>query len=171
MVRLTKLLATLVTSASFMIAAASHADIKPTGKAKDFLFVIEAKAATLKHVNSDVYTLTIERKSIQSVLAFSDRPARLAMQMTPEDYAKLVHSARSDSFDRNPPNIALIWAGDGPAAAAYEIMRYTRDSNAIVYTIKKLHTKDDAGPVSYRHGAVALFIDGGSLAPRIGNSS
>lgn len=160
----TSLLATAVLISSFALSSGAMASMSVVGmnssganqKTKTpakFSFVIETQAAELKHVKGNRYTLSVSLASIQSVLAFSQAPSRFAQQLTPAQYAQIIHSGEN-SFDKNPPNMSATF--DNGVSAAFEINGYTKDATHITYVLTLLDQQE--GP-SNQSGQVSLFID------------
>ena len=79
------------------VAAAqdSNKDTGSRAKAKapvKLLFVYVAKSATLKHIKGKEYQLSFPVTANNKVLAFSDRPNRVAFTLTPEQWAKIIRA-------------------------------------------------------------------------------
>lgn len=126
----------------------------------DLLFTIESKHGSLVHLKGDQYELALPLKEIKSVLAFSDRPDRIAFKMNPAKFAKLIHSGKNN-FDMDPPNLVVSWGDHKYPAAAYQITGHRQMDGYLLYSLTKLNQKKIAtrgGPV-HQQGKVAVFID------------
>ena len=72
-----------------------------------YLFLLAAKKAQLKHSNAGNSQLFIEKKDLDRVITFSDRPYRIVRYTTGRDLVK-VWSTGKNSFSDDPPNAALV---------------------------------------------------------------
>jgi len=132
----------------------------------NFSFVIEAAHGKLTQVSGKQFQLVIPTGDVKSVLAFSSRPDRIAKQMSPDDFAKMVHSG-SDSFDTNPPNMALTF-GNGDSIA-FEVKGVVNQDGNLAYSLVLLGDQTEPQAQS---GNVSLFIDdiGLDIAVKIGGT-
>lgn len=118
------------------------------------LFAFKVKHAVLQAKGSTgEYTLTIPVNNIASVNAMSDRPNRVAYQLKPDDYAKLIHQG-NNNFDVDPPNIIISFANVGELITA-QITSFKRGSDVLTWGLKPLL------PISEKNyaGAATVFID------------
>ena len=69
------------------------------------------------------------------VLAFSDRPKRIAFKMKFADYHKMVHSGKN-SFDKTEPNMVLSFGSSGRPALPFEIKTYTKTEGTLTYVLE-----------------------------------
>ena len=81
------------------------------GQGMTILYSMEAHDATLRHVKGNLYELVTSITPGDQVLAFSDRPHRIAFLMSRDKWAEAVHKMKN-SFTNNPPNIVLSWHSD-----------------------------------------------------------
>jgi hypothetical protein len=141
----------------FLAASFANSAVEVAKKAPvDLLFAVVARDGSLVHTDGKQYQLTIPVKSIESVLAFSDRPNRLTFRLGLADYQKIVYSG-SDSFRESPPNIALVWSNEEEPDSTYTLEEHRRVGENMVYTLNRLGS---AAPSMHgRSGPVALFID------------
>lgn len=79
----------------------------PHSKVK-LLFVLSAKKGTVSRINSTRnHTLTIVKEDVVRSIAFTDRPQRLAYDMSVAMFVSIWHSGK-DNFSINPPNAVLL---------------------------------------------------------------
>jgi hypothetical protein len=154
-------------------AVVATAASKPAGSpaasprsAPSLLFAMKAKKATIQPIQGNKYQLTIPLKALEPVLAFSDRPYRLAFRMKAEEFLDLVHSG-DDSFDKNWPNIVLNWEAKGRSAAVYTMLAYKRNKDDLVYTLRLVSSQKEEGihEEGKYSGRLGLFIDAKHMDP------
>lgn len=121
------------------------------------LFSLKASYAKLIHVGGDRYQLLLPVSEVLPVLAFTDRPYRLAKRLSPDDFANLVHRG-SHSFDISQPNVVVTFESEEPLARAYEMLGYQKDSNFVEYSLRYLG--DSIEPPTPEEGSVTVFMDG-----------
>ena len=72
------------------------------------LFVVSAKKGTISRINNTGnHILTIAREDLLRTIAFTDRPQRLAYDISPAMLLSIWHSGK-DSFAIDPPNAVLL---------------------------------------------------------------
>lgn len=120
-------------------------------------FVMEVAHASLTQIAGHHYQLVVPIGDIKSILAFSAQPSRIAFRMTPNQYAKAVHSGKN-SFDIDPPNAVVSFSG---IDSAFEIIGFEKTDANVVYQLNLLDTDEDA-PMN-QSGPMALFVDSGFL--------
>lgn len=125
-------------------------------KSYSLLFSLKSNYAKLVHMDGNNYQLLIPISEIKPVLAFTDRPYRLARRLTPDEFAHLVHQGEN-SFSVKPPNIVVTFDAEQPVANAFEVVSYQKDSEFIQYNIRYLN--DSEGLPDPDEGAVTIFID------------
>lgn len=143
----------LVTTVALIMSLATYA---PTVSAQSdqlvhFIFAMEAKHGHLIQVRGNQYRLTIPRQDVHSILAFSERPKRIAVNLVPEDFWSSV-SKGPNPFDKNPPNIVITWQSKH-VAQAYEMSHYRVGKKTITMDLKLLGrqnriTEAVTGPIS-----------------------
>jgi hypothetical protein len=120
--------------------------------------VISTQRAQLKAYSNKKMLLTIKTKNIQSVLAFSDRPNRIAYRMKPSIYAKQVHSG-TYSFTQDPPNLVLsIWNAGNIYDIPFKVTSYHIMGGKITYELNSLMPSEKI-TFSKLSGPAALYID------------
>lgn len=129
----------------------------PAKKKIALLFVIEAAHGSLTHVKGKIYQLTIPTHDVRTVLAFSDRPNRLAFTMKQSEYHKMNYTGKN-SFTKNPPNVVLTWGHQLDEAAAYTLVESHIDHHAFVYRLRYIGPSDNEVEAP-QTGHLALFID------------
>jgi hypothetical protein len=99
-------------------------------------------------------------------LYFSDRPKRIAGNLTLADYLKTWKEGR-DSFNADPPNATLSVLEPGradPTLVVVTLMKPVVDGADLLYTYKLVE-----GPMPAKGGQTSLFIDwygvGGGVGP------
>jgi hypothetical protein len=147
----------------FMILFGSTTSAAMPKQAKvSLLFVIEAAHGSLKHTSGKKYQLSIPVRDVKNILAFSDRPHRMAFKMTPQEYQKQTYTG-AESFAKKPPNLVLTWGHQLDEAAAYELLSYKQKNGRLVYELLYIGPKDNQVDVP-QTGKLALFIDSYHLA-------
>lgn len=121
----------------------------------NILFVVQSSNATLTPLKDNQYQLTIPANSVKKVLAFTDRPKRFAITMTPQQYLKFVQSGKQ-SFSENAPNISLAW-NSGLPAHSYQILTRTQSASVATYKLKLLDVTQ--GPKKEITGGLNMFVD------------
>lgn len=116
-------------------------------------FVMEVKHAQLTHVAGTHYQLNIPIGDIKSILAFSSQPNRLAFRMTPNEYARAVHSGK-DSFDIDPPNAVVSF---DLSDNAFEILGFHKNATEVVYHLNLLDSEEEAP--ENQSGPITFFVD------------
>ena len=116
----------------------------------DFLLVLNGRSGSIE---GDKLALS----GVPSVIYFSDRPARIAGQMTMKDFLDTWYKG-SDSFAIDPPNATLSLLGpEGPSDIVIELVSVSLgDDGSISFDIRVLK----GTPPSGVFGAATLFIDG-----------
>jgi hypothetical protein len=133
---------------------ASHSKI-------NMLFAMKLKQAKLVYMKDQEYKLSFKPSNIvDGVLAFSDRPNRVAFRMSYTKHVKLVTIGR-DSFIQDKPNLVLSWAGIKQPPTAFKVVTASHSSNSSQYTLQVLRTsKKDKAPIATgTFKDVQLFID------------
>lgn len=142
-----KLLIILLTV--FTFSTVSVAANKPS-----YMFVIQSKYASLKKVKK-VWKLTLYKSDIKRVLAFTDRPFRIAKDVT-ADKLSSNWTAGSNSFAKDHPNAVLV-IGSNPAQPL-QLLSMKKDNEKLVY-----HVSIDSSKYPLRknleEGPAELFID------------
>ena len=127
-----------------------------TEKNYSLLFSLKSNYAKLMHMGGNDYQLLIPISEIMPVLAFTDRPQRLAKRLSPAEFAHLVHQGEN-SFDIKPPNVVVTFDAEQPVANAFEIVGYEKDNNFIQYNLRYL---GDTQELPYPdEGAATIFMD------------
>ena len=166
MKKLRKIITALAAVSGLLFAGPSQAMIElpnPSdyfGAAKSqpvkLLFTIETKHGVLRHLKDAKYELAVPLSDIKSVLAFSDRPNRLALRVAPQKFHDLVYSG-DNNFAVNPPNVVLAWGDQSQPAEAYTITGYRKGHGMMTYMLTKLGK--NALVSSSNKGSVSIFID------------
>ena len=150
-----------------MISFSIDSYAAPFPKKKDnstrLLFTIRVESATLSHINGLSYQLTIPRKAVHSILAFSDRPVRQAFQWTPDSYSKFTQSNAKNSFKNNPPNMTLSFYPK-PFDGVFEVLSAKTEGAKITLALRYIPAKMAKGapklaPPNQYHGSMLMFID------------
>ena len=147
------LLAPLAARIQPFLTTQAHADGGADGgtdaKHVDYLFVQNAKSATLKDG-----VLTLASVNPQTIY-FSDRPERIVGHASTEDFVTNWGHGGSDSFAADPPNAALSILHGGKAEDVIVVLRKPRlEQGALIYDVDVLDGDADAAG----EGA-SLFID------------
>lgn len=121
------------------------------------LFSVQAKHATLTQIKVSYFKLKVMIKGM-TVLAFSDRPKRLAFKMKFSDYHKMVHSGK-DSFDETEPNMVLSFGLSGRPALPFEIKSYVKEKDAVTYFLRLLTKEKSVKNFRTYVGPVSMYID------------
>jgi hypothetical protein len=147
-------------------AAAVAKDSANTKAPVKLLFVISLKNARLMYVRERKYQLkflTTDNK--EPILAFSDRPQRVAFRLNRKEFNRLVQRGK-DSFKKVPPNAAVVFSSGNPRAKAYEINKYEIDGTAVTLSLTALierkkgqAMRKPCGKECEGSGDVSLFID------------
>lgn len=175
------LLIALCASALLLLAAGCGNDSDDgeadNGKASQgsnlsLLYVVDAGSGTLQQTRGkDGYRLTLDNVSPQ-VVAFSDRPERLTLNLPTEQFFADVWPG---SFNGDPPNAALDLASGGGGALALELSAPKSSGSSVSFEARKL---DDAtGLVAHyqdqlrsdapsRFGPASLFVDDDTFCDR-----
>lgn len=127
-----------------------------------WLFAIDAGNATLTHIKGKTYQLTILRKDVQSVLVFSDRPVHIAFRMKLADFEKWMYNGK-DSFQKDPPNLALTWGDKTTTPSAYKLVGHKIGKTNLVYSLILVgpNFPDKKQNTVVQQGAVSIYIDNG----------
>ena len=122
-----------------------------TKKGPEWLFVLTAKHGEIAKNTQGQYVLTLKYQHMQRALMFSDRPYRLAYEIT---IKQLKDSWRkgADSFKKDPPNAVIVINGQSQLVV---LTRINVSPNHIQFTLKQ----DGAYRITGAHGAAAVFID------------
>jgi hypothetical protein len=139
-------LLTAVVLIGWMPAVGSAAD---TATQAEFLFV-----QTAHDVAFDGDKLTLKGIS-PTVLFFTDRPDRVAGNMSNQRYLKLWHEDGKDSFLADPPNATLsIFADDAVAELVVTLKNPRFSGDDLTYDVSVIK-----GTAPAAGGACALFVD------------
>ena len=159
MKKVTKIVSAVVIVCAVWIGSMYYSDSSKKSPI-ELLFTIEAKHGSLVHIKDDRYKLEIPRNDIKSVLAFSERPNRIAYKMDTAKYIKMVHTGENN-FDVNPPNLVLSWGDSKQGAEAYEVIGYHHSKRYLTYSLKHLSQEKIAnrGEPIHQKGEVSIFID------------
>ena len=118
------------------------------------LFVATLTGSSLKYLKGREYQLRVKQKQMKSLLAFSDRPARISFEIKPARFFQLAHQVRG-VFHNDPPNLVLVFKGG--SNATFEIGHYKIEKGAAILNLKHIGKKKV--PNTYT-GKMILFVDG-----------
>ncbi len=124
------------------------------GAKKEWLFVHTAEDAQVK--SSAVIVMTAER----DIFAFTDRPNREHMYLTPEEYVSLWNdNGSADNFFVDPPNAVLTWITPSGGVKESEIIitGASFKNNTISYTFKNFAWNEMKLPETLKN--TSLFVD------------
>jgi hypothetical protein len=125
------------------------------------LFAIEIKSAKLVYVKKGEYRLSFRPTDVvDGVLAFSDRPNRVAFRVSYAKHVKQVTTGR-DSFIQDKPNLVLSWAGTKQPPVAFKVTEASHGNDLSLLTLQVLNTgKNAQTPIATgTFKDVQLFID------------
>ena len=112
-------------------------------KPPSFLFVLQAKEATLQPIKGELYRYTLSMKlnddNVSKIIAFSDRPYRIVEIMTAEQLKDLWGES-TNSFKSDPPNAVLL--ANEVDASIVIIESYTLENNLITLNIVSSYSYD-----------------------------
>mgnify|MGYP000353062810 CR=1 FL=1 len=149
----TVLMMSLVTCFLSLTGCASM--LATDGAKKEWLFVHTAEDAQVK--SSAVIVMTAER----DIFAFTDRPNREHMYLTPEEYVSLWNdNGSADNFFADPPNAVLTWITPSGSVNESEIIitGASFKKKAISYTYKGIDGSEM--PLHQTIKRISLFVDG-----------
>lgn len=152
--------------------SSTQEDSTSTATAISLLYVQNAQSGTLEKTTGDLYKLTLNNVSPQTIL-FADRPSRISGQMGTADFVNDdifkdendLPNAALDIFDAKNTEDVIIMELSNPA--------YDEASKTMIYTVKLLSNiqsdllanfeerSDNFVPTNF--DAVTLFIDSGTL--------
>ena len=155
--------ALLVAAAVLAGCAGSQAPgADPGGSQAQLMFVQSAEDL---RVDANRSTLRLVKVNAQTVY-FSDRPKRIAGNLTMADYLKTWKEGR-DNFNADPPNATLSVYEPGradPTLVVVTLMKPVMDGADLLYTYKLID-----GTMPANGGATSVFIDwygvGGGVGP------
>ena len=137
----------------------SHTPVK-------LLFVMTAKRALVER-SGDHYELTLFKSDDNKIIAFTDRPQRLAFNVSLPMLGALWDSGK-ESFEKVPPNAVLV--GNTQQLSITELIKLDEDEYRIIFRMNNTAYEDlDIGVNENALGYPVLFIDAsvftaGSLA-------
>jgi hypothetical protein len=123
-----------------------------------FLHSIQADNSTLEQVSGERYVLSVPVKDISSILVFSDRPKRVAYQLTPYEYAAFVHF-KSDMLYEDLPDLVVSFWKEGKESLAFEVTGYHVAENVISYDLRLLIHRDKSKPFKTNTGRISIYLD------------
>tara|TARA_R110002020_G_scaffold203959_4_gene407777 strand:- start:598 stop:1212 length:615 start_codon:yes stop_codon:yes gene_type:complete len=117
---------------------------QPSRTKVKLLFVVSAKKGTISRINSTGnHILTIAKEDLLRTIAFTDRPQRLAYDMSPAMLLSIWHSGK-DSFAIDPPNAVLL--DDDDKIAITTLSDMIDDSDVLTFKLNRNAYKEvDAG--------------------------
>lgn len=119
-----------------------------------FTFVIESEHGQLVHLAAgNKYQLIIPSSDVKSILAISSRPYKVSTKISLEQFNKIIHTG-PDSFDKNPPNIAITFKGK--LSCAFEAIKISQKGSDTIYDLMLLDGQKAPGNMS---GPVYLLVD------------
>jgi hypothetical protein len=130
-------------------------------KKVNLLFTIELKSAKLTHIKDQKYKLSFKPSdAVDGVLAFSDRPNRIATRMSYADHVKTVTTGKN-SFVKDKPNLVLSWGGVKQPPVAFKVTEASHGNDLSLLTLQVLNTgKNTQTPIAAgTFKDVQLFID------------
>jgi hypothetical protein len=134
--------------------ATASAQASNSKKAK-ILLTITTKKAKLSRIAGRKFKLVIYRNNVSSILAFSDRPTRLAFSIKPKNLAKITLLSK-ELISNDPPNVSLVFDQASIPDAAFEVQSAQVTDKAIRIRLKLLtHAKV---PTHYQ-GKLIVFVD------------
>ena len=105
-------------------------------KPPSFLFVLQAKEATLQPIKGELYRYTLSMKlnddNVSKIIQFSDRPYRIVEMMTAKQLYDLWGEG-TNSFKDDPPNAVL--SANGFDARIVIIEGQTIDNDVMTFTL------------------------------------
>jgi hypothetical protein len=126
----------------------------------DMLYSIQADASQLIHHGGQRFELVVSLKHIKSILAFSDRPKRMAFKLTVKDYLQLAHSGEH-SFSKIPPNVVISFGTSKREAVAFSVRKIEVVDGYMYFELQSLVGLKKLLPFKNYHGRVSVYIDGG----------
>lgn len=94
----------------------------------DMLFSIQASSSQLMYHGGQRFELVIPLNQIHSILAFSDRPKRIAFKLVWNDFLKLIETG-DQNVNKVPPNLVVSFG--------------TASRQPIPFIAYKIHVTDD----------------------------
>lgn len=175
MLKLKKTLVFFVSFITLFFSIYSYGEARK--KSMRLSFTIRMESATFRHTKGVFYKLAIPEQSVDSVLAFTDRPVRKAFLWSPTTYSKFTQSNTKNSFKDNPPNLTVSFYPsrfDG----AFEVISAERKKGEVMLTLRYIVPKVAHNttvkpikvvPENYT-GAMLIFVDStGSFGSCVGN--
>lgn len=155
----------------FFASFAGAAAPKKPAKKLTFLFSVHVQKARLARKTKRDYVLSIPLTEIKSVLVFTDRPNRIAFEVRPDQYQKIIHSGKN-SFNVDPPNIVLSTNNPKLYAKAFEVVHYSVKNQVINYQLELLKPQQAIVGLKNYAGPVTLLVDNDSdnLGGRLSDS-
>ena len=99
------------------------------------LFVVSAKKGTISRVNNTGnHVLTIAKEDLLRTIAFTDRPQRLAYDISPAMLLSIWYSGK-DSFSIDPPNAVLL--DDDDRIAITTLSDMIDDSDVLTFKLNR----------------------------------
>lgn len=167
MKKVTKMLTFVAASSCLLFGTATMASNHASNKSKvsqkaakpiNLLFVIKVKKAKLTHIKGKDYSLSFDPKNVvDGVLAFSDRPNRVAFRMSFDTYINITKKG-PNSFASDSANIVLNWDGTDAAPMAYKMVSHSSPSSD-KHTINLTMLVRTAHHVPPRGGTVTIYVD------------
>ena len=168
--RLTYLLATAAAVSAFSWGTVSLANESASisgpastsnnNEAKQYFFTIEPKNSKFSLLPNKTYQLIISKKDISNIEAVSTRSHREAYNLTPEEYAKIIHTGK-DSFDVVPPNLSIFFADLKRGPISFAVISYKLDEKNITFNLAVLSPQKNIP--SYASGYLGIWIDDKSI--------
>lgn len=119
----------------------------------EWLFVIKLEKALLLKKSDSSYQLLVGSNQVRSILAFSDRPQRKALFISPVDFVRLTHMGKN-SFLVDHPNIALTFGGS--ITASFVVNGFKILDHQIAYELQPLSRQELP---SRFDGKMVVFVD------------
>lgn len=137
------------------VPEAKPAVAKPHHK-PEFLYVAVVTQTDFKQLSGGDYQLTVSRPYLKTLLTFSDKPARIAYPINPDQFFQVAALAKGN-FIGAMPNLALAF--EKGQVATFALKAYHLDTQKVVLTLKQLGKQQV--PSSYT-GHMAMFVDNGT---------
>lgn len=129
---------------------------KPGKKPINLMFSIGLKNAAFKHVSGLQYELNTPKDGVASIIAFSDRPTRVAFSIKPSRFFQLTHIG-SSAYANNPPNISLVFDKNQIPDAVFQVKSYRITKKAVTYSLWLVGSRK---PPNHYQGKMVIFVDG-----------
>lgn len=133
------------------LATTAKTEKEPT----HYSFVIKSPQSKLLHVKGKTYQLVVPMSDVKSVLAFSDRPARIVKKLSVKEYVTMVNSG-SDSFKKDNPNVALTVSSYPTEVFVLTGVVKSKSKNEVAYQLTLL---DNQKNPSKQAGQMVMFVD------------